>query len=103
MEFTLTGRSFRVAGFRRARELRNDPRDAKKNKLKPWLKEYWCIPSTLSGEYVYHLEDVLEVYKRPFDARFPLICMDETSKQMRAEIYDPLPMKPGFVKKVDYQ
>src|SRR6266568_2393428 len=34
----------------------------KKNDLKPWLKEYWCLPSAPSGEFVWHMEDVLDVY-----------------------------------------
>lgn len=76
---------------------------AKKNELKPWLKEYWCIPPKKNAEFVYHMEDVLEVYHRPYDERFPNLCMDEASKQLIKEKREPLPMKPGSVKKVDYE
>jgi hypothetical protein len=46
---------------------------------------------------------VLEVYQRPYDARFPQICMDEGSKQLIAETQAPLAMEPGKVKREDYE
>lgn len=75
----------------------------KSNKLKPWLKEHWCIPPKANDEFVYHMEDVLEVYTRPYDARFPQVCLDEGSKQLLAETRDPLPVKPGEPKREDYE
>ena len=36
----------------------------------------WCIPPKQNAEFVYHLENVREVYQRPYDPRFPLICME---------------------------
>jgi hypothetical protein len=41
------------------------------------------------------MEDVLEVYQRPYDPRYPVICMDEASKQLVAEVRQPLPPEPG--------
>jgi hypothetical protein len=41
------------------------------------------------------MEDVLEVYQRPPDPAFPLVCLDETSKQLIAETRVPIPAKPG--------
>ena len=41
------------------------------------------------------MEDVLAVYKRPRDLDVPLVCLDETSKQLLADIRAPIPMKPG--------
>lgn len=41
------------------------------------------------------MEDVLAVYKRPYDPKIPLICIDETSKQLISETRDPIPMRPG--------
>jgi hypothetical protein len=70
--------------------------------LKPWLNKYWCIPEA-SGEYVAHMEDVLETYKRPYDPRYPVICLDETSRQLIAETRPSLPPKPGHVKKTDFE
>jgi hypothetical protein len=50
---------------------------------------------------VYHREDVLHLYHRPDDPRFPVVCMDEASQQLIAEIAVPLPPKPGHAKRVD--
>src|SRR5438132_2636393 len=47
------------------------------------------------------MEDVLEVYHRPHDPRRPLVCMDECSKQLIAEVRAPLPPRPGDVAKYD--
>ena len=49
------------------------------------------------------MEDVLEVYHRPVDARRPLICWDETSKQLIGEGVQPLPAAPGQPQRVDYE
>jgi hypothetical protein len=50
-----------------------------KNKLKPWLIEQLCIPAKQNALFVYQMEDVLRVYTRPYDPRFPRLCMDERS------------------------
>ena len=55
----------------------------------------WCIPPKQSGEFVYHMEDVLEVYHRPYDRRFPVVCLDETFKQLIGEVREPLPPAPA--------
>jgi len=55
----------------------------------------WVIPPKANGEFVWHMEDVLDVYQRPYDPRRPLICMDETSQQLLGEIRTPLPPLPG--------
>jgi hypothetical protein len=47
------------------------------------------------------MEDVLEVYHRPYDAEQPVVCMDECSKQLIGEVRAPLPPKPGHVAKQD--
>jgi DDE superfamily endonuclease len=47
------------------------------------------------------MEDVLEVYHRPYDAQRPVVCMDECSKQLIGEVRAPLPPKPGHVAKED--
>ncbi|MBE3561071.1 MAG: IS630 family transposase [Ktedonobacteraceae bacterium] len=78
-------------------------RTLKKNELKPWLKEYWCIPPKSNAEFVYHMEDVLEVYQRPYDARFPQVCLDETSRQHLKDVAPALPVRPGSCEKIDYE
>ena len=52
---------------------------AEKIKLKPWLKEQCCIPAKQNALFVCQMEDVLRVYTRPYDPRFPRLCMDERS------------------------
>ena len=47
------------------------------------------------------MEDVLEVYHRPYDPERPVVCMDEASKQLIAEVRQPLPAQPGRTAKFD--
>lgn len=49
------------------------------------------------------MEDILEVYTRPFDPQRPLVCMDESSKQLLAETRTPLPPQPGQLQRYDYE
>ena len=49
------------------------------------------------------MENVLAVYQRPYDRLFPVVCMDETSKQLVLEIRPPLPIRPGQVQRHDYE
>jgi hypothetical protein len=47
------------------------------------------------------MEDVLDVYTRPYDPRFPQVCLDETHTQLLGEVRDPLPATPGRVARHD--
>jgi hypothetical protein len=49
------------------------------------------------------MEDVLEVYRLPFDPRFPVVCMDESSKQLVGEVAAPLPLVPGHAPTLDHE
>jgi transposase len=49
------------------------------------------------------MEDVLEVYTRPYDERFPQVCLDEKSKQLVSEVREPLGASPGRVARHDYE
>jgi len=49
------------------------------------------------------MEDVLDVYVRPYDPRFPQVCMDETSKQLVGETRVPIPAAPGRPVRYDYE
>jgi hypothetical protein len=49
------------------------------------------------------MEDVLEVYTRPHDPKRPLVCMDETSKQLIGETRLPLPLRAGRLRRYDYE
>lgn len=61
----------------------------------------WCIPPKQSAEFVCCMEDVLEVYQRPHDPRRPVVCMDESLKQLIGEVREPLPASPGRVERYD--
>jgi len=63
----------------------------------------WVIPPEKNSEFVAHMEQVLDVYKRPYDSRFPVICMDESPKQLIEESRPNIPVKPGCEKRVDYE
>jgi hypothetical protein len=47
------------------------------------------------------MEDVLEVYHLPYDPDYPVVCMDESSKQMIGEVREPIPCEPGQPVRVD--
>jgi transposase len=49
------------------------------------------------------MEDVLDVYTRPYDPRYPQVCMDETSKQLLRDVQQPLSMEPGKPQRQDYE
>ena len=55
----------------------------------------WCIPPEADCQFVAAMEDVLEVYHRPHDAKRPMVCLDEASKQLIGEIRSPRPAAPG--------
>jgi hypothetical protein len=56
-----------------------------------------------SGEFVCAMEDILEVYHRPYDPKRPLVCIDEASKQQVQETRDPLPRQAGKPERYDYE
>ena len=49
------------------------------------------------------MEDVLEVYQRPYDQQRPVVCVDEATKQLVADVTPPLPMEPGQPARQDYE
>ena len=49
------------------------------------------------------MEDVLEVYTRPYDSQRPVVCLDEASKQLVAETRVPIPAAPGKLERIDYE
>jgi transposase len=73
------------------------------NELKPWLKEEWCIPPKANAAFVYHMEDVLDVYTQPADSSHPLVCFDESPEQLVSETRQPLPIKRGQPQRYDYE
>jgi hypothetical protein len=67
------------------------------------LKQYWAIPPEHNAEFVAAREDVLAVYQRPLDPARPVLCMEETSKQLVGETRVSLPVAPGQPRREDYE
>lgn len=65
------------------------------------MKKCWCIPPEHNAAFVANMEDVLDVYHRPYDESCPVICMDEKPYQLLDEYRQPIPMKPGEVTRYD--
>lgn len=70
--------------------------------LKPWLKEEWCIP-TVGADFVWRMEDVLDLYAEPLQPSRPVVCFDERPCQLLADKVDPLPSRPGQPARYDYE
>jgi len=62
----------------------------------------WCIGKP-SATYVAKMEDVLDVYQRPYDPKRPVVCVDEGGKELRDTPQGTLPMQPGQPAKEDYE
>ncbi len=65
------------------------------------MREQWCLPPEADAEFVWQMEDVLDVYTRSYDPRRPQVCLDETSRQLLAETRAPLPVGPGYAARHD--
>lgn len=69
----------------------------------------WCIPPTEDARFVAKMEDVLEVYGRPYNPEYPVVCLDEAAKQLLGETQPPLPARAscegraGQVERPDYE
>jgi hypothetical protein len=63
----------------------------------------WVIAPEQNAAFVYHMEDVLEVYQRPADETTPLVCFDERPVQLIREVREPLPAQPGQAERYDYE
>jgi hypothetical protein len=59
------------------------------------------IPPPASAHFVSAMEDVIEVYHRPYDEARPVVCVDEGGKQLIGEVRPPLPVRPGGAAKED--
>jgi DDE superfamily endonuclease len=65
--------------------------------------EYWVIPPESDGEFVAHMEMVLETYAQPYDSRYPVLCMDEQPIQLLKETRVPIPATRKHGRRVDYE
>jgi len=63
--------------------------------MRPHLKKMWVIPPEGSGDFVAHMEDILDVYHMPYDPEVPLVCMDEKPVQLIKETRTSIPACTG--------
>ena len=65
--------------------------------------QYWVIPPKANSEFVACMEDVLETYATPYDAAFPVVCMDEQPVQLLKETRVAIPASQDHPRRVDYE
>jgi len=65
--------------------------------------DYWVIPPEADGEFVAHMEEVLETYAQPYEARYPVVCMDEQPIQLLQETRVPIAATKDHPRRVDYE
>jgi transposase len=70
--------------------------------LKPWQEKMWCIPK-VDAEFVARMEDVLALYAERPDPRRPVVCFDETPRQLIGEDRVPVKAEPGKRRRYDYE
>ena len=95
LDIAVVGEQGRGTEHRRSRQRQHDRADSQKNILKPHLKQQWVMPPKANSAFVAAMEDVLAVYTRPRDPDMPVVCLDETSKQVNAETRAPIQMTEG--------
>ena len=71
--------------------------------MKPWKVTGWVIPPKHNSHFVAAMEKVLDVYKRAYARLFPVVCMDESPKQLIKETRSSIAMKPGQDSKEDFE
>jgi hypothetical protein len=65
--------------------------------------EYWVIPPKANAEFTAHMEDVLDVYSRPYNSQVPVFCMDEQPVQLVQETRESIAATAEHPKRVDYE
>lgn len=101
MEFAPIGRSRRRTEHCGVHLASKREQHFTKNELKPHLKKQWCI-GTITAEYLWRMEQVLDIYERPHDTRRPVVCFDERPCRLLDHVLMRIPMKPGRVEREDY-
>ena len=75
----------------------------KKNELKPWWKVAWVIAPKASAQFVAAMEQVLDIYSRPYDPKHPVVCINETPRQLIRQIRQPIAAAPGRPERHDHE
>jgi hypothetical protein len=103
MEPAPVSRKSRGVADRAGRFLHDGAPRAEKNALKPHQSVYWKIPPDHSASFAAPMEDVLGEYEKPYNADCPLVCMDESNKQLVGEARAPIAAAPGHPQIVDHE
>ena len=90
-------------GGRGIHQPRDGPPDTKKNGMTKRKIEYWVIPPDADGEFVAHMEEVLDTYEKAYDPDCPVVCMDEQPVQLVGETRVPIPATKEHPERVDYE
>ena len=69
--------------------------------LKPWQRRMWNI-GKVDAEFIARMEHILDLYAETPDANRPVVCFDETLKQLIEHVIEPIPAKPGETERVDH-
>lgn len=72
------------------------------HELKPWREKMWCVPE-LTDEYIHRMEDILNIYERPYNPSRPVICIDEKPVALISDKHERIPSTPGKIGKKDYE
>ncbi|BAS58452.1 transposase [Leptolyngbya boryana IAM M-101] len=66
------------------------------------MKQQWCI-AEVGADFVWRMEDVLELYKQPYDEQHPVVCVDERPCQLLVDKQPSIPAEPGKPEREDFQ
>jgi transposase len=68
--------------------------------VKPHLKKQWCI-GEINSNFIWHMEQVLDQYGKPYNPDYPVVCFDERPCQLIEDVLQPMPIKEGQPKRED--
>ncbi|MGI8406257.1 MAG: hypothetical protein ACR2OE_16120 [Thermomicrobiales bacterium] len=71
--------------------------------MRPWASKRFVIPPAPDAAFVARLEDVLAVYRRPVYPTIPVVCFDESGKELREVLYPDRPLRPAHPRLIDDQ
>ena len=71
--------------------------------MKPWQQRQWCLPTEGDPSFIAAMEDILSVYARPVDPLRPLVCFDESGKELQRHRRPVVPAAPGQPERIDHE
>src|SRR4029077_2670538 len=103
LDLATAGRTSCGVGNRGVRQPRDVAGHAKKNNFTKRKTEYGVIPPKADAEFAASMEEVLDVYARPYNSRYPVLCMDEQPIQLLKETRTPIAGTKKHPRRVDYE